>query len=55
MVIKKNPRDGSCYLKLLWFIYKIIRMFHVSFFFYFTPFLMLFFQFSKLVENSDSS
>lgn len=27
------------------FIYKTFRIFHVSFFFYFAPFLMLFYQF----------
>lgn len=45
---QKNPREGSCYLKFLRLIFKIIRMWHVSFFFYFAPFLMLFFQFYSL-------
>ena len=40
-----NPRKGSCYLMLLRGIFKLIRMFHVSIFFYFAPFLMLFYQF----------
>lgn len=44
------PRAG-CFMKLLRLIYKLIRVFHVSFFFYFTPFLMLFYQFYSFDLN----
>ena len=42
---KENPRKGNCYLIFLRGIFKLIRMFHVSIFFYFAPFFMLFYQF----------
>lgn len=49
----KNPREGNCYLKLLRLIFKIIRIWHVSFFYYFAPFIMLFFQFYSLEVVQD--
>lgn len=49
---KENPRKGCC-LKFLRLIYKIIRMFHVQFFFYFTPFLMLFYQFYQFTDVTE--
>jgi hypothetical protein len=48
---QKNPREGGCYMKFLRLIFKIIRMWHVSFFFYFAPFLMLFIQFYSLQKD----
>jgi hypothetical protein len=48
----KNPRSGNCYLSFLRLIFKLIRMWHVSFFFYFAPFLMLFFQFYTIQKES---
>lgn len=47
---KKFPRQ-NCYLQFLRFIYKTIRVFHVSFFFYFAPFLMLFYQFFQYTDT----
>lgn len=44
-ILLPNPRTGSCYFKFFRFIYKFWRIFHVSFFFYFAPFLMLVYQF----------
>jgi hypothetical protein len=41
---KENPRK-NCFMYLLRFIFKTVRIFHVSFFFYFAPVLMLFYQF----------
>ena len=48
---QNNPREGGCYMKFLRLIFKIIRMWHVSFFFYFAPFLMLFIQFYSLQKD----
>ena len=36
-----NPREHSCFLKVLRFLYKLLRIGYTSFFFYFAPFLML--------------
>jgi hypothetical protein len=44
-ILLPNPRTGSCYFSFCRFIYKFWRIFHVSFFFYFAPFLMLVYQF----------
>jgi len=40
-IVQPNQRDGSCIFSMCRFIYKFWRIFHVSFFFYFAPFLML--------------
>lgn len=43
--MQPNPRNGKFFFILLRFVYKTFRIFHVSFFFYFGPFLMMFYQF----------
>lgn len=43
--IRKDPLIGNCYFNLCRGIYKFWRIFHVSFYFYFAPFLMLIYQF----------
>lgn len=48
--VKAYPRS-NIFLKFLRVIYKLIRLQHVSFFFYFTPFLMLFYQFYSFELN----
>lgn len=45
LIIVPNPRDGKCLFQFFRFFYKFWRMFHVSFFFYFAPFIMLVYQF----------
>lgn len=45
LIIVPNPRDGRWLFQFFRFFYKSCRMFHVSFFFYFAPFIMLVYQF----------
>jgi len=49
-ILQPNPRTGSCFFSLCRLIYKFWRIFHVSFFFYFAPFLMLVYQFYLNVD-----
>lgn len=51
---KECPRT-NCYMKVLRFIYKTIRIFHVSFFFYFAPILMLFYQFYHFKKPAEQA
>jgi len=44
MKVLEHPRR-NCFMKFLRVIQKTLRVFYVSFFFYFAPFLMLFYQF----------
>lgn len=37
--------EGDCFFRFLRFIQKSIRVFYMSFFFYFAPFSMLIYQF----------
>jgi hypothetical protein len=48
-----NQRKGNCLFQTIRFIYKAFRIFHVSFFFYFAPFLMLFYQFYINQQTQD--
>ena len=41
---EERPED-KCYFKLLYYIHKLIRIFYVSFFFYFAPSSMLIYQY----------
>ena len=41
----KDSPENACFFKVLRFIQKAIRVFYMSFFFYFAPFLMLIYQF----------
>lgn len=53
MVLVDNPRSGKCLFMLGRIIYKFFRIVHVSFFFYFAPFLMLVYQFYLNTKNSN--
>lgn len=41
-IVFRNPNQGLGYATILRNIYKVIRIFYVTFFFYFAPFLMMF-------------
>jgi hypothetical protein len=53
MTLVDDPRAGNGFFILGRFIYKSWRIFHVSFFFYFAPFLMLFYQFFLIQEKQN--
>lgn len=50
-ILQPNPRTGNCFFQFCRFVYKFWRIFHVSFFFYFAPFLMLVYQFYLNFES----
>lgn len=53
--LKKRPFPRSnIFLKFLRFVFKCIRIVHVCFFFYFAPFLMLFYQFYYFEVNQET-